>query len=140
MFHLVSYKCFSLNQFILKLGGFYKNERVWINEKSSDYQKTIKKRRNDRKWGENTEDYYFKETVSTDSYTGSKVVVSRDWWRRGGAKLFHLHLHLFLPLNPLVLLTMWYRRTKVKYIWWWFDYHKTITKSQIITITNNTSK
>ena len=48
-------------------------------------KKLSKKRRNERKWGEITEDYYFKETVSTDSYTVSRVVVSRGWWRRGGS-------------------------------------------------------
>ena len=48
-------------------------------------KKLSKKRRNERKLGEITEDYYFKETVSTDSYTVSRVVVSREWWRRGGS-------------------------------------------------------
>ena len=83
-----------------RMGVFQLMKNPWTIKKLS------KKRRNERKLGEITEDYYFKETVSTDSYTVSRVVVSRDWWRRGGAKLFHLHLHLFLPLNPLVLLTM----------------------------------
>ena len=66
-------------------------------------KKLSKKRRNERKLGEITEDYYFKETVSTDSYTVSRVVVSRDGGDEGGRTLYS-YLQPYIVDNLLELL------------------------------------
>ena len=85
------------------LGVIYKNEGISVKKSPLTIKKLSKKRRNERKLGEITEDYYFKETVSTDSYTVSRVVVSREWWRRGGFPCLITSPCLIYP-NKLIFL------------------------------------